>query len=160
MCVFINQAEISFVCLCAFYLCLPEWTRQKTLLCWPCSATLYVVRSNSNVTTFGWGVMESSSWTVMMEDNSHSLSQLKYSSSRMNSLQLKHKLTKGGPCTSEPSLQATLTNSKHELSGRLSQLWVSGTILGQAGGLWNASSHAPEHIIWHPLCILSDYVGS
>ena len=76
-----------------------------------------------------------------MEDNSRSLSQLELGSSRMNSLQLKHKLTKREPCTAELSLQASLTNYKHELSSSS----VSSAILEQVGGLRNASSQAPKH---------------
>lgn len=100
----------------------------------------YIVMSNSNVNIFRWDTVESSSWTIMMEDNSNSLSRPKYCSSRMNSLQLKHKLTKGG-C--------------------VKQLWVSWRTLGRAGELWTTSSHAPEHIITHThthtLWMLLDY---
>jgi len=73
-------------------------------------------------------LMESSAWNVWIDNNSHSLIQLKHSSSRMNSLQLKHKFIKrGGNPTRQISPQASckLNSLSHEPNwGRLTSSLV------------------------------------
>lgn len=68
----------------------------------------YVVSSNSRIAVFWCDVIEGLFWTVSTEDNSDSLSQLKHSSSRTSSLQLKQKMTKGEFCMSDLFFQALL----------------------------------------------------
>lgn len=78
------KSSLRVFCVPSAYLC-PHELVSKTC----CSGLVlpYIVSSNSSITIF---------WRDVMKDNSSSLPQLGSSFSRMNSPQLKHKLTKGG----------------------------------------------------------------